>query len=135
MKTCRKAVQKERNNKRYPLTLDLKPFRSQVKGKHSTAENSTVQLSQEKTITSRNGDIKIMHSIRITSGSPRRFTKSICYFLSSQDMGQIFWGRWAITVIARSTMNLTLSLNMRKLRFSQGIVSKFPLKFKRCQVN
>ena len=35
IKACRKSVQKEPTVKRYLLILDLKPLRSQVKGKHS----------------------------------------------------------------------------------------------------
>ena len=44
-----KADQKDTNDKRCLLTPGLKPFRSQVKGKHSVGKEFTgVKLSQER---------------------------------------------------------------------------------------
>ena len=62
----RKSVQKEPTVKRYPLILDLKPFRSQVKGKHSIGREFESLAVQGKKLLTRhpwNGDRKIMQKI------------------------------------------------------------------------
>ena len=71
----RKSVQKESTVNGCLLILDLKPLRSQVKGKHSIrrrtpepscARKETVDI--DVLVKSRDVDRKIMQSIRITSG-------------------------------------------------------------------
>ena len=78
----RKSVQKEPSVKRCLLILDLKPLRSQIKGKHSIGrEFQSFSCARKETfdidilVTSRNGDIKIMQTIRITSRPPSRKRK------------------------------------------------------------
>ena len=69
----RKSVQKESTVKRCLLIVDLKPLRSQVKGKHSVGrEFQSVAVQGKKLdidilLKSRNGKRKIMQSIRRTS--------------------------------------------------------------------
>ena len=73
IKLYRKSVSKEPTVTRCLLILDLKPLRSWVKGKHSIGRASCVRketVDIDILITSRNGDKKIMQSIRITSRSP-----------------------------------------------------------------
>lgn len=73
-----KADYKEPKDCRWLLALNLKPFRSQVKGKHSRREKGS-KSSCERTgsvnkdiLTSRNVDRKIIEYIRIIS---RPFTR------------------------------------------------------------
>ena len=54
-----KPVQRERKDKRYLLTLDLKPFGSQVKQKHSASkEFQSLAVRGKKLMTSRNSNRK-----------------------------------------------------------------------------
>ena len=79
----RKSVQKEPTVKRCLLILDLKPLRSQIKGKHSIGRKFQTESSCARKenveigilVTSRIGDRKIMQCIRITSRSPSRKRK------------------------------------------------------------
>ena len=78
----KKSVQIEPTVKRCLLILDLKPLRSQVKGKHfigrefqSLAVQGKKLFDMDILVTSRNGDKKIMQSIRITSRPPSRKKK------------------------------------------------------------
>ena len=68
-----KAVQRETNNRKVPLTLELNPFRSKAKEKHSgirLTESGCARkeiVDNDILITSRNDDRKIMQPIRTTS--------------------------------------------------------------------
>ena len=74
-------VYKEPTVKRYLLILNLKPFRSKVKGKHSIGrEFQSLAVRGKKLLTdilviSRNGDRKTSQSIRITSRPNSRIRK------------------------------------------------------------
>ena len=80
IKTQRKSVQKI-IVKRCLLILVLKPFRSQAKGKHSISkefQSLAVQgkkLLTQTFVTLRNGDRKIMQSIRIMNRPSSRIRK------------------------------------------------------------
>ena len=76
-----KADYKQTKDCRWLLALNLKPFRSQVKGKHSRREKDS-KSSCERTgsvnkdiLTSRNVDRKIIQSIQITSRPSARMRK------------------------------------------------------------
>ena len=81
IKAYRKSVSKEPTDKRCLLILDLKPFRSYIKGKHSLctgfwresscASNETVDIDTLEI--SRNGDRRIMQSIRLMGRLPLRY--------------------------------------------------------------
>ena len=97
IKAYRKSLYKEPTVNRCLLILALKPLWSQVKRKafhrQSTLESSCVRketVDIDNVVTSRNGDRKIMQSIRKTSSSPTRKRK--CNQLSQ------FW-RTSIKVI------------------------------------
>ena len=76
IKAFRKFLQKEPTICRCLIILDLKPFRLQVKGKHYIGREFQILATQGKKlltdilVTSRNGDRKIMLSIKITSTPP-----------------------------------------------------------------
>ena len=84
----KKKKHKKIKVKRFQLILDLKPFRAKVKGKHSISrefqslavrgknidiEHRTVDI--DIIVASRNGDRKIMPSIRIMNRPPSRIRK------------------------------------------------------------
>ena len=77
----RKSVYKKPTDERCLLILDLKPFRSYIKGNHSIAREFHSLALRGKTLltwhplTSRNGDRKIVQSIRITSRPSLRIRK------------------------------------------------------------
>ena len=84
IKAYRESVQKKPTVtvKRYLLILDLKPFRYQVTRKHSIgrefqslAVTGKKLLIQTSLLTSKNGDRKIVQSIRITTRPPLRIRK------------------------------------------------------------
>ena len=78
IKSYKKSLSKEPTVNKCLLILDLKPFKSYVKGKHSIGKefHSLAVLGKKLVATvdilviSRNSDRKIMQSIRITSRYP-----------------------------------------------------------------
>ena len=94
IKAYRKSVYKEATAKRCLSILDLKPFGSLVKGKHSIGRefqspavqgNKTVDI--DILVTSRNGDRKIKQSIRITN----RWTVQMNIYQSNKYRKDLSW--------------------------------------------
>ena len=79
IKAYRKYVQREPAVKKCLVILDLKPLRSEVKGKHSLGWKFQSLTVRGKNfvifVTSRSGERKIIQSIRITIRSPSRIRK------------------------------------------------------------
>ena len=81
-----KSLHKEPTVIKCLLILDLKPFKLEVKGNHSIdgipeyscARKESVDI--DIVVKSRNGDRKIMQSIRITSRSPTRKRNQLSQF-------------------------------------------------------
>ena len=76
-----KADTKEHTDRRYQLTLCIKPSRSKIKGKALAGKYKECKVYMCETvcidilITSRNGDRKIMQPFRIASGPPMTIRK------------------------------------------------------------
>ena len=83
-----KSLYKEPAVNKCLLILDLKPFKLEVKRNHSIdripeyscARKESVDVDIDIVVKSRDGDRKIMQSIRITSRSPTRKRNQLSQF-------------------------------------------------------